>query len=394
MSLRYGGGQFDLRSFILRTLARLQGKPVEILDSDPILCGQVLASSKVKGSFIESLLATPAWHPVYSIESMDGDHYEQLIQDFRELLARLNWRTRLTQLTQKYANTLAELFQSNPELKLDSPTLTRLVLRILYELLFESEIEKSDEELFYQASLEWRREIALKGKANSAIKAEFMQRLTLLISNSPFKEGLLTYAKDPSSYLSVFAQPFLISPQINLSDIYVTVFEKLKSVPELQEKSLAWARTQDRARLGGVILESIRLKHPFPILERELTQAQNFGGKNYAKGTQFFILLDQFKQDPEFYPERWLLSASENPYASIPFAAGPRMCIGKPIAMELMVELLLVLLTEFEFERIEPKNGHLYSGRDNDGGESFGETIYQLRMMLRAVWRSAKIRHL
>ena len=68
------------------------------------------------------------------------------------------------------------------------------------------------------------------------------------------------------------------------------------------------------------------------------------------------------------------------------------MCIGKPIAMELMVELLLVLLTDFEFERIEPNQGHLYSGRDNDGGESFRETLYQLRVMLRAVWESAKIR--
>ena len=390
-SLRYGSKDFDLRSLLLKSLAWLKRKPVKILDSDPIFCSQVLSASKVKGIFIESELATPAWHPIYSIESMDGDHYEQLIRDFKILLASLNWREKLGPLTQKHCTQLADVMKLNPNQKLDSPKLTRIVLRILYELIFDQEINADDETLFYESSLEWRKEIAIKGKADSTIKTNFMKRLNDIVSASRFKDGLETYKKDPASYLSVFAQPFLISPQINLSDIFVTVFSKLRTIPNLRESAMISAKEQDRARLGGIILESIRLKHPFPVLERELTASLDYGGQTYAPGTQFFILLDQFKQDQNFDVNRWLDNSNDNPYASIPFAAGPRMCIGKPIAMELMTEMLSNLLLHFNFEQIEPKLNHLYSGRDNDGNESFFEILYQLKTFLKVMISSIKL---
>jgi dihydroflavonol-4-reductase len=380
--LRYSSaesGGNSARSALIRLFAFLQREEVEILNSDPERCGEILASSRVKGTFLETLMATPAWHPIYSIESMDGEVWEQLSRDFKTLMGRLDWRPRLTPLTKRHTQAVAEELRANPALRLDSARLARLVLRILYELLFDHPISARDEELFHRASLEWRKEIAIKGKGDVEVKGAFWSRLAELVAASRFKEGLQSYEADPARWLSLFAQPFLISPQINVGDIFVTVCESLRANEGMWEKSAEWAAQADSARLGGVLLESIRLKHPFPILERS------------HAGKQFFILLDEFKQDLDFDPERWLKSSTENPYHAIPFAAGPRMCIGKPIAMEMMVELLRLLLTEFPAERLQPAEGHLYSGRSNDGGESWRESAYQAQVFSRALWKSAAI---
>lgn len=387
-SMRYGGGHgFDARSFMIRIFGFLQRKKIVILDSDPKLCGEILAASDTKGTFLETLIATPAWHPIYSVESMDGARWEQLSQDFSKLMGQIGWRRRLEPLTQRYALELVESVRHTGR-KVDSEQISKLVLRVLFELLFEQRIPLQDEEVFYQASIEWRKEIAVKGKADSKVKAEFWTRLTAWVERSRFKEGLESYRRDPSCWLSIFAQPFFISPQINISDIFVSVFYFLRLDPELFKSARNWARIEDKARLNGVILESIRLRHPFPILERELKKDLQFHGELHKAGTQFFILMDQFKQDKKFNPERWLLSPAENPYFSIPFAAGPRMCIGKPIAMELQVEMLKIFLSQLDEAQIQPQIGHRYSGRNNDRTGSVAESLYQVRVFARALWRS------
>jgi cytochrome P450 len=48
--------------------------------------------------------------------------------------------------------------------------------------------------------------------------------------------------------------------------------------------------------------------------------------------------------DPErFCPDRWL-AMTPSPYAFLPFAAGPRMCIGAPLALTIFKITLPVIL--------------------------------------------------
>ena len=392
-SLRYGGGIFDARSNFIRLCGLLQKKKVVILSSNPGLCGEILAASDTKGTFLEHIFATSAWHPIYSIESMDGMIWEKLAQAYRKVIGQIQWRERLSSITQKNVLTLKEKLKVDPQLMVDSESLTRLVSKIMFELLFETPISAADETLFYQASIEWRKEIAIKGKGSSEIKNAFWARLTQVIEVSKFKDDLKFYSADPAIWVSVFAQPFLISPQINISDIMVAVFQLLRADPKRLKKARRWATFSDKNRLSRIILESIRLRHPFPILERELKQDRVIQGKLFKSGTQFFILYDQFQQDQTFDPERWLQASSDNPYASMPFAAGPRMCIGKPIAMELLVDLLRAFLTEFPDEKVQPQHGHLYSGRDNDGKQSLTEIAYQTQVFGRGLWKSFLIGH-
>jgi cytochrome P450 len=71
---------------------------------------------------------------------------------------------------------------------------------------------------------------------------------------------------------------------------------------------------------------------------------------------------DLYDQPDKFRPERWQ-SLNPSPYAYLPFGAGPRMCIGAPLAMVEIRTALTIMLKRFHFQ-IEPMstvNGHVIS---------------------------------
>lgn len=400
LSLRYGNQAHsdepnDLRTQLLKLVARIQGKHVKIVDSDPKLVSEILMNSDTKGSFIETLIATPAWFPILSTESVDGELWKDLSGKFHELSQKLDWKTRLPFLQKKYFLQLKLQLENQPHLEVTSQEVSRLTLRVFYELVFSHEISKEDEELFFRASLEWRKEIAIKGKANPQIKLLFWNRLKEITSQSP----LLTPNPSPESlslWTSAIAQPLIISPQINVSDIMVACFQFLrkekKEGVQYLEVTKNWATSKDLPRLTGVILETIRLQHPFPVLEREISKGTTLQGRIIQEKTQVFILLDQFKQDQAWNPERWLRSSKENPYFHIPFGAGRRVCAGKPIALELLTSMLSTFLVDLDTTRIKPEKDHLYSGRINDRSTSLWETLYQIKVFSKVLLRSLLLR--
>ncbi len=391
-SIRYGGGIVDLRSYFLKLCGFLQGKKVVILQSEPETMGEVLAASNDKGTFIESLIATPAWAPILSVESTDGEAWKKLSQNFRMILGQTNWRARLQRCSKTQIDLFIDDFRSKPDLVVDSELISRLTLRIFCELVFESVLSKEDEDLFYLASIEWRKEIGMKGSADLDVKSAFWRRLTQLVQDKRCKGQLQPEGESDEFWISAYAQPWVISPQINVSDIMVAVFELLRAHSEAYEKAKSWAIANDRARLGGVILEAIRLRHPFPILEREVGEGTCIHGRRLQEDTQFFLIMDRIQQDQSFCPERWLANSSKNPYRDLPFGSGPRMCPGKPLAMEVMVDLLRVFLTHVPDSRIQPSLGHRYSGRNNDGNASVRESLYQIKILLRAILASLRLR--
>lgn len=392
-SIRYGGGSFELRKIFIRICAWLQRKPVFILDSDPILCATILASSEKKGSFIEHLFAIPAWQPIYSIESEDGKRWKTLSLNCCQVFRTLQWKESLPVQVTSYVRALADEMKVDACLVMNAEQVSRITLKVLYEMLFEHAIKLDDETLFYNASIEWRKEIALKGAGDLRIKHAFCQRLTHIIKTSRYGAGLTEehHVSDPMLWLSVFAQPFILSPQINVSDIMVAVFSFLRADPALYDIIRKKAIEGDYAYLNAVIMESIRLRHPFPILERELSTEMNVGGKRYPIGTQVFLIMDRFIQDTAFDPQKWLDSDLKHPFEGLIFGAGKRICLGKTLAKQLMVELLKSMLILIPDTKIQPGLGHYYSGRDNDNKASFRESLYQLKIFGRALWRSFKI---
>ncbi len=390
--IRYGGGSFELRKYFIRLCAWLQRKPLLILETDPLLCTAILASSDKKGSFVEHLFAIPAWQPIYSIESEDGARWKALSMNCCQVFRTLKWKEKIPLQMSAFVQTLANAMHLDQSLVMDAEQVSRIALKVLYAILFEQPIEPEDETLFYNASLEWRKEIALKGAGDYQVKEAFCQHLTQIIKNSSYGAGLTNdHPKDGLLWLSVFAQPFILSPQINVSDIMVSVFLFLRADPVLYHLTRKKALAGDDAYLNAVIMESIRLQHPFPILERELCVEMIIQGKSYPAGTQVIMILDQFIQHATFDPQTWLEPGLKHPFEGLVFGAGKRICLGKTLAKHLMVEMLKSMLILIPDIKIQPGLGHLYSGRDNDSKTSFRESLYQIRVFGRALWRSFNI---
>ncbi|HEX6290951.1 MAG TPA: cytochrome P450 [Herpetosiphonaceae bacterium] len=105
--------------------------------------------------------------------------------------------------------------------------------------------------------------------------------------------------------------------------------------------------------LEGVIKESLRLLPPAPIGIRVASAPSELGGYAVPKGATIifseFIThrMPQIYAEPDrFLPERWA-ALHPSPYAYLPFAAGPHLCIGWAFAMQELRVVLAMLLRRF-----------------------------------------------
>lgn len=170
-----------------------------------------------------------------------------------------------------------------------------------------------------------------------------------------FLDLLLTYNIDgkPLSDLDIRAEvdTFMFAGHDTTSTALSFAMYALANNAEIQEK--AYLEQQDifgdsqnaditnsdlkkMRYLELVIKETLRLYSPVPIIGRQFAEDTEFDGVIYPKGTvvSFFIYLIQ--RNPEYYPEPLKFKPERfeninlpNPYAYIPFSAGPRNCIGR-----------------------------------------------------------------
>lgn len=90
----------------------------------------------------------------------------------------------------------------------------------------------------------------------------------------------------------------------------------------------------------AVIQETMRLKPAFPILLHEANVETSIGNVRVPAGTIIVLLLRMVGLDPaafsdaeQFQPERWL-KADADRSRLLPFGSGPRMCVGRSLAMQ------------------------------------------------------------
>lgn len=127
-------------------------------------------------------------------------------------------------------------------------------------------------------------------------------------------------------------QPFIISPAVNFADISVEYYKY-----NFKNNNI------DINQMKYHILESIRIKHPFPVVERHTSCPIEHNNTNIPCDVHVFIELDKFNyNDSDVYAEydinRFIKSVE---YDWIPFGTGPRNCIGKNIALIILNELFI-----------------------------------------------------
>ena len=335
------------RVFLLDFIAALKGYNT-LWVKDPILAGIVLNNSFVKGDFIEKLIATPAWLPIISLESVDGLQWERMIKNFKKFVKLLPDDNNLFKIFEKNTKILIE-----KNIVIDSPELARLTIACFTEWIFEIPFQV-EWNFVADASWEWRKEIAMKGKSDIKIKQKVVNWAIELLQKSKYSN--LFDWKDPENY-SLLLQPFIISPAINFTDIAVSI----KNTNDNTEKT----------NIKDMILKSIYEKHPFPILERWLPNG--IVKYNIQKNTQVFIPLDQIGSFHQY-------DILKNKF--FVFGVGKRMCPGQKIAMGSMISMFSILLKE---ENFKPNIKHLYSGRDTDGKETLFQGFYQIYKILEII---------
>jgi len=109
-----------------------------------------------------------------------------------------------------------------------------------------------------------------------------------------------------------------------------------------------------------VLQESLRLYPPGWLITRRAIEADELGGFGIAPRTDIFISPYMLHRNPafwsdaeEFRPERFAdADANErHKFAYIPFAVGPRHCIGENIAMFEMLVHMRTMMRRFRLER-------------------------------------------
>ncbi|CAB4009248.1 cytochrome P450 4V2-like isoform X1, partial [Paramuricea clavata] len=88
--------------------------------------------------------------------------------------------------------------------------------------------------------------------------------------------------------------------------------------------------------------EALRLFPSVPLMVRELTEECKFGPYHIPEGCSVLVAPMALHRNPEvwddpdtFNPDRFLseTNVGRNPFAYVPFSAGPRNCIGQKFAM-------------------------------------------------------------
>jgi cytochrome P450 len=115
------------------------------------------------------------------------------------------------------------------------------------------------------------------------------------------------------------------------------------SLPKGEELSL----------LDRVIKESMRLLPASAYSQRINNEAVQLGPFDLPRGTGIVFtplvthhLADLYPQPEKFIPDRWL-TLRPSPYAYHPFGAGPRLCIGAPLATAVIRIALRKILSRF-----------------------------------------------
>jgi len=356
------------QEIILISFCKIQNRSTQWI-RDPALAQRVLLHSDSKGNCIEQLISYRAWLPVLSLESVDGEQWRRMKKSFLLLHTHLPPKEKLSEIT----NQIVQVYLDTGK-DIDSPAIAHIALEAMTKWLFDEDF-KPEWEFLSAAILEWRKELAIKGKGDMRLKLRAIEWIKDMIAVSKYYPIFEEKWNDPEHY-SLLLQPFFISPVINITDIAVTIgstsySERLKALGHPISES-------SRAALNDHIIYAINFSHPFPLLERWVPdELYNSSGQVLVEpNTQVFIPLDEMGHTAEFGKSQWMA-----------FGGGKRACAGRDIAMSICVPLFSKVVLRPEFK---PYQNHMYSGRVNDLKETWSQSLFQVKTLVSILVRLLK----
>lgn len=147
-------------------------------------------------------------------------------------------------------------------------------------------------------------------------------------------------------------------------DVQEKVYEEIESIFHGTDRPATLADLNEMKYLERVIKESMRIYSPVPTMGRILSEDVQLDEYVIPKGTPVTIQVYYLHRDPRFFPDpekfdadRFLPDNVEgrNPYAYIPFSAGPRNCIGQKFAMYEEKSVLSSIIRNFKVKSMEKR---------------------------------------
>ncbi|XP_028033176.1 cytochrome P450 4g15-like [Bombyx mandarina] len=187
---------------------------------------------------------------------------------------------------------------------------------------------------------------------------ESAQNQTCIISDHEIKEEVDTImfeGHDTTAAGSSFVLCLLGIHQ----DVQARVYDELYQIFGDSDRPATFADTLEMKYLERVILESLRLYPPVPVIARKLNRDVTISTKNYVIpagttvviGTLMLHRQPKYYKDPEvFNPDNFLPENTQNRhyYSYIPFSAGPRSCVGRKYALLKLKVLLSTILRNYK----------------------------------------------
>ncbi|KAG5676320.1 hypothetical protein PVAND_006166 [Polypedilum vanderplanki] len=140
--------------------------------------------------------------------------------------------------------------------------------------------------------------------------------------------------------------------------------EEIDAIFGSDDRAPTMADLREMKYLEMCIKEALRLYPAVPIMARRLGEDVQCGKYLLPAGAEIFIMpyithrLEHIYPDPEaFIPERFTTENIEkrNPYAYLPFSAGPRNCIGHKFAIIEMKTIISKVLRSFRLKSVPGK---------------------------------------
>ena len=114
----------------------------------------------------------------------------------------------------------------------------------------------------------------------------------------------------------------------------------------------------------AVLDESMRIRPPFWMIDREALEDDEFNGIKIPAGTTVVPYIygvhhnaDVWKSPEIFDPSRFAPASAEktHPFAHIPFGGGPRVCIGQNMAEMQILLVMTAIIRNYNFELCDKK---------------------------------------
>ncbi|XP_033747106.1 uncharacterized protein LOC117332331 [Pecten maximus] len=129
------------------------------------------------------------------------------------------------------------------------------------------------------------------------------------------------------------------------------VYEEVRRVLG-DRQTVEWNDIKEFNRLSLFIKETLRMFPPVPFIVRCTTNEMEIDGVTIPTNTEINVMIyvmnhlaDVWDQPMEFRPDRFAGESDRDPYSYVPFAAGPRNCIGQHFALS-EVKVMLARLVQ------------------------------------------------